>query len=109
MTSVLLVLRPCRRRSLRRFHVAVVAVQCLAAWAIGIAGPTDVLGALAIGIAAAGVTLVVLGSPAGHPDVAQVAESLAGMGVHVSGLRLADRQPWGARILYAEPPSGHRC
>jgi uncharacterized membrane protein YbhN (UPF0104 family)/tRNA A-37 threonylcarbamoyl transferase component Bud32 len=106
VTAVLLVLRPFVVSSLRRFHVGVVAVQCLAAWAIGIAGPTDVLGALAIGIAAAGVTLVVVGSPAGHPDVAQVAESLARMGVHVDGLRLADRQPWGARILYAETAEG---
>ncbi len=106
VTSVLLVLRPFVVTSVRRFHVGVVAVQCLAAWAIGIAGPTDVLGALAIGIAAAGVTLVVIGSPAGHPDVAQVAESLAGMGVHVRGLRLADRQPWGARILYADSEQG---
>ena len=106
VTSVLLVLRPFVVASLRRFHVAVVAVQCLAAWAIGIAGPTDVLGALAIGIAAAGVTLVVVGSPAGHPDVTQVAASLARMGVHVDGLRLADRQPWGARILYADSAEG---
>ena len=88
--------------SLRRFHAGVVVVQCVAAWAIGIAGPTDVLGALAIGIAAAGLTLVVVGSPAGHPDVGQVAESLARMGIHVTGLRLADRQPWGARILLAD-------
>ena len=74
----------------------------VAAWAIGIAGPTDVLGALAIGIAAAGLTLVVVGSPAGHPNVPQVAESLARMGIHVTGLRLAENQPWGARILLAE-------
>lgn len=108
VTSVLLVLRPFVVSSLRRFHVAVVAAQCLAAWAIGIAGPTDVLGALAIGIAAAGVTLVAVGSPAGHPDVSQVADSLARLGIRVTGLRLADRQPWGARILFAESDSGRR-
>ncbi|WP_036507694.1 lysylphosphatidylglycerol synthase domain-containing protein [Nocardioides sp. URHA0020] len=106
VTAVLLVLRPFVVSSVRRFHVGVVTVQCVAAWAIGIAGPTDVLGALAIGIAAAGVTLVVVGSPAGHPDVAQVADSLARMGVRVHGLRLADRQPWGARILYADSEQG---
>ena len=101
-TSVLLVLRPFVVVTLRHFHVGVVVVQCVAAWAIGIAGPTDVLGALAIGIAAAGVTLVLIGSPAGHPDLQQVATSLARLGIGVSGLRFAERQPWGARILYAE-------
>lgn len=106
VTSVLLVLRPFVVIPLRRFHVGVVAVQCLAAWAIGIAGPTDVLGALAIGIAAAGLTLVLVGSPAGHPDLRQVSSSLAHLGIEVTGLRFAERQPWGARILYAEATDG---
>ncbi len=106
VTSVLLVLRPFVVHSVRRFHVGVVSVQCVAAWAIGIAGPTDVLGALAIGIAAAGVTLVVIGSPAGHPNVPQVADSLARLGMHVTRLRLIDTQPWGARILLADSDAG---
>lgn len=106
VTSVLLVLRPFVVISLRRFHVAVVAAQCLAAWAIGTAGPTDVLGALSIGIAAAGLTLVLIGSPAGHPDLGQVSQSLARLGIEVGGLRFAERQPWGARILYAEATDG---
>ncbi len=106
VTSVLMVLRPFVVVSLRRFNVGVVVVQCAAAWAIGIAGPTDVLGALAIGIAAAGATLTLLGSPGGHPDVPQVRESLAQLGIEATGLRLADQQPWGARILLAEADSG---
>lgn len=106
VTSVLMVLRPFVVIPLRRFHVAVVGLQCLAAWAIGIAGPTDVLGALAIGIAAAGFTLVVVGSPAGHPDLRQVGQRLAQLGVDVRNLRFADDQPWGARLLLAERPDG---
>lgn len=106
VTSVLLVLRPFVVTTMRRFHILVVALQCVAAWAIGIAGPTDVLGALSIGFAAAGLTLVVLGSPAGHPDVRQVAGSLARLGMPVTGLRFADHQPWGARILYGESSTG---
>ncbi|MDF1601981.1 lysylphosphatidylglycerol synthase domain-containing protein [Nocardioides sp. YIM 152315] len=106
VTAVLMVLRPFVVVSLRRFHVAVVGVQCVAAWAIGIAGPTDVLGALAIGIAAAGLTLVIVGSPAGHPSLHQVAATLAQLGIEVTGLRFAARQPWGARILYAAAADG---
>jgi uncharacterized membrane protein YbhN (UPF0104 family)/tRNA A-37 threonylcarbamoyl transferase component Bud32 len=106
VTSILMVLRPFVVSALRRLHLGVVALQCLAAWAIGIAGPTDVLGALAIGIAAAGLTLVVLGSPAGHPDVGQVADSLGRLGIRVTRLRFAERQPWGVRILLADSDAG---
>ncbi|MEP9364951.1 lysylphosphatidylglycerol synthase domain-containing protein [Nocardioides sp. CN2-186] len=106
VTSVLMVLRPFVVTTIRRFHIVVVALQCIAAWAIGIAGPTDVLGALAIGFAAAGLTLVLIGSPAGHPDVRQVAASLSHLGMRVTGLRFAENQPWGARILYGESSAG---
>ncbi len=106
VTSVLLVLRPFVVTTMRRFHIAVVALQCVAAWAIGIAGPTDVLGALAIGFAAAGVTLVAVGSPAGHPAVGQVADALDRLGIGVTDLRFAEHQPWGARLLFGESSSG---
>ena len=106
VTAALLVLRPWVVLSFRQLNALIVAVECVAAWAIGIAGPPDVLGALAIGFVAAGATLVVLGSPGGHPDLAGVSDSLRGLGVEVDDLRFAERQPWGARILYCTGPSG---
>ena len=81
VTSVLLVLRPFVVSAMRRFHIVVVALQCVAAWAIGIAGPTDVLGALAIGFAAAGVTLVASARPRVTPTVPQVAATLERLGI----------------------------
>jgi uncharacterized membrane protein YbhN (UPF0104 family)/tRNA A-37 threonylcarbamoyl transferase component Bud32 len=106
VTAVLLALRPWLVFSYRWFNVAVVAIQCVAAWAIGVAGPTDVLGALAVGIGAAGLALALLGSPGGHPDLGRVAASLRDFGLDVANLRFAETQPWGARILYADAAGG---
>ncbi|WP_395657878.1 lysylphosphatidylglycerol synthase domain-containing protein [Nocardioides sp.] len=103
--AVLLVLRPWLVLAYRRLSVAIVAVQCVAAWVIGIGGPTDVAGALGIGLAAAGIALVVLGSPAGYPDLADVARALDGVGVAAGELRFAERQPWGVREVTAVSPT----
>lgn len=104
-TAVLLALRPWLVLAYRRLSIAVVAVQCVAAWIIGTGGPTDVIGALGVGMAAAGLALVLVGSPAGHPDLAQVARSLADLGVAADRLRFAERQPWGTRVLRATSPT----
>jgi uncharacterized membrane protein YbhN (UPF0104 family)/tRNA A-37 threonylcarbamoyl transferase component Bud32 len=106
VTAALLVLRPWVALAFRRLNAAIVALECIAAWAIGIAGPSDVLGALAVGVLAAGATLVILGSPGGHPDLDGVAGSLRGLGVEVGDLRFAGRQPWGARVLYGSSSTG---
>lgn len=99
-TAVLLALRPWLVIAYRRLSMLIVAVQCVAAWIIGTGGPTDVIGALGIGMVAAGTALVLLGSPAGHPDLAQVQRSLDDLGIHVDDLRFAEQQAWGTRILH---------
>ncbi|GAA4363946.1 lysylphosphatidylglycerol synthase domain-containing protein [Nocardioides caricicola] len=99
-TAVLFALRPWLVLAYRRLTALIVAVQCIAAWIIGTGGPTDVIGALGIGMAAAGIALVLIGSPAGHPDLAQVRRSLADLDVPVDGLRFDERQTWGTRVLH---------
>lgn len=105
-TAVLLALRPWLVLAYRRLAVALVAVQCVAAWIIGTGGPTDVIGALGVGMVAAGAALVLLGSPAGHPDLDQVRRSLAELGVEADDLRFDDEQSWGVRVLRAVAPGG---
>ncbi|MBA2952907.1 hypothetical protein GON03_23045 [Nocardioides sp. MAH-18] len=100
-TAVLLTLRPWLVLAYRRLSISIVVVLCIAAWIIGTGGPTDVIGALGVGMAAAGVALVLVGSPGGHPDLAQVARSLASLGVDAADLRFAEHQPWGTRVLHA--------
>ena len=106
VTAALLVLRPWVTLTFRRLNAVIVTVVCVAAWAIGVAGPPEALGALALGMVAAGATLVLLGSPGGHPDLPGVSDSLAGLGIEVGDLRFAEQQPWGARILYGTGPAG---
>ncbi|WP_036570869.1 lysylphosphatidylglycerol synthase domain-containing protein [Nocardioides sp. URHA0032] len=106
MTAVLLAMRPWLVLAYRRLSMFIVAVQCLAAWIIGTGGPTDVIGALGVGMVAAGAALVLLGSPAGHPDLAQVRRSLAELDVEAHDLRFAERQPWGVRVVEAVDPAG---
>ena len=105
-TAVLLALRPWLVLAYRRLAVAIVGVQCVAAWVIGTGGPTDVIGALGVGMVAAGAALVVLGSPAGHPDLEQVGRSLAELGVEADGLTFDEEQAWGVRRLHATSPDG---
>ncbi len=105
-TAVLFALRPWLVLPYRRLSMAIVAIQCVAAWIIGTGGPTDVIGALGVGMVAAGLALTVLGSPAGHPDLAQVRRSLAELGVDADHLRFADPQPWGVRVVEATSPNG---
>lgn len=100
-TAVLLAMRPWLVLAYRRLGIAIVAIQCLAAWILGTGGPTDVIGAFGVGMAAAGFALVLLGSPAGHPDLGQVRRSLAELGVEADDLRYADEQPWGVRLVHA--------
>ena len=104
--SILMVLRPWLVLAYRWLAVAIVAVQCVAAWSIGSGGATDVIGALGVGMAAAGVALVAVGSPAGHPDLGQVRRSLRDLGVEVDELEFAERQPWGTRVLRAVSRDG---
>ncbi|WP_395691759.1 lysylphosphatidylglycerol synthase domain-containing protein [Nocardioides sp.] len=103
--AVLLVLRPWLVLAYRRLSMTIVVIQCLAAWMIGIGGPTDVAGALGVGLAAAGIALVVFGSPAGYPDLAQVARALDELGVEADHLEFAEHQPWGVRELTAVSPT----
>jgi len=105
VAAVLLVLRPWLVLAYRRLSVAIVVVQCVAAWLIGVGGPTDVAGALGVGLVAAGVALVVMGSPAGYPELGQVARAVADLGVTADDLRFADQQPWGVRELTGTSPT----
>jgi uncharacterized membrane protein YbhN (UPF0104 family)/tRNA A-37 threonylcarbamoyl transferase component Bud32 len=106
VAASLLVLRPWVTLTFRRLNAVIVTTECVAAWATGIAGPPDALGALALGMVAAGAALVLLGSPGGHPDLVGVSDSLAALDIEVDDLRFAEQQPWGARVLYGTGPAG---
>lgn len=108
LSAVLLVLRPWLVMPLRRLAAMLVAVLCVAAWVIGLTGLSGVLGAFALGAVAAGLALLLVGSPAGHPDVDAVATALDDLGFRIASLDFVAEQPWGARILEATAENGER-
>jgi uncharacterized membrane protein YbhN (UPF0104 family)/tRNA A-37 threonylcarbamoyl transferase component Bud32 len=108
LTALLLAIRPWMVLSFQRLGVLLVGVLCLASWAAGSGTPSAVIGALAVGIGAAGVALLVVGSPGGHPDLAAVAASLRELGLRPERLHFAEVQPWTARVLYGTDADGER-
>jgi uncharacterized membrane protein YbhN (UPF0104 family)/tRNA A-37 threonylcarbamoyl transferase component Bud32 len=106
LTAVLVVLRAWMVEPLRRYDAALVGLLVLGAWVAGTTEPAYVASALGWGVAGAGAGLLVVGSPGGHPDLADVAASLRALGVEARDLRFAERQPVGARVVEGASADG---
>jgi uncharacterized membrane protein YbhN (UPF0104 family)/tRNA A-37 threonylcarbamoyl transferase component Bud32 len=84
----------------------VIAVRKLLAWLIGLAAlglvavtaalPSDVLGALALGLISGAAVRLLFGSAAGIPPSSEVRTSMLSLGVDVDDLRLSLQQERGA-------------
>jgi glycosyltransferase 2 family protein len=96
--AVLAVTGPELVQPVRRLAVWLVCLAALAAVVLGVGLPSQVLGAIALGLAAAALVRIALGSAAGVPPTARVLAALAALGVTVRDLRIAERQ----RIGFAE-------
>ena len=72
-----------------------IAAGCVGLVALGAALPSDVLGALSVGLGAAALVRLVFGSAAGVPPVAVVSDALRGLDLDVRGLAPAPRQRIG--------------
>src|SRR5262245_5217302 len=94
----------------------VVGVRRLLFWLLGLAAigliavsaalPSDVLGALALGLLSATLVRLIFGSAAGIPPSSEVRESLQSLGVAVGGLRLSLQQERGAAVYVWQDDSG---
>ena len=84
--AVLLALRPHLVQPLRRVATVVVLLGAAAAAALGVVGPTGAVAAVLLALAAGRAATALLGSPAGRPDVARVAEDLDAVGMRATGL-----------------------
>ena len=82
-------------------RVLVVAVA-LAALALNRAYPNDLVAAVVLGWTVAAAVHLVFGSPGGRPTVEQVRVALAQLGLDAHDLRLAELQPTGSTLLFAE-------
>ncbi|HEX9467849.1 MAG TPA: lysylphosphatidylglycerol synthase domain-containing protein, partial [Acidimicrobiia bacterium] len=68
---------------------------------LGTAFPNDLFAGLVLGWGVAAVVHLAFGSPGGRPTAAQVAASLAELGIPVRAVSLASRQPNGSTLMYA--------
>jgi glycosyltransferase 2 family protein len=92
-------------------------VRILLAWLIVAAGvgqlalayalPSDVMGAVSLGLGAGALVRLVFGSAAGVPLSAQVRESLEGVGVELNDLRPLVRQEMGSVAYAGHDRHGH--
>jgi uncharacterized membrane protein YbhN (UPF0104 family)/tRNA A-37 threonylcarbamoyl transferase component Bud32 len=107
-TTVLLVVAPYLLRPARRLVRASVVISIIGAFVAIVGLPDDVIGGIALGWGVAAAFHLAMGSPLANPSVAQVTEALAGLGVNVGDLALAERQVWGESRFIAIAPDGAR-
>ncbi len=104
VTAVLITAAPHLVRPMRRLGWLIGFAVFVAGVALRLGGTGDALGALGLGVAAAGVVLITFGSPRGYPDPATVKQGVEQLGVSVSSLATAPYQTWGVRRFVAGRP-----
>jgi glycosyltransferase 2 family protein len=93
-TAAVMVVSPHVTRPLRILGWASVAIVAFSGFGLDYGLPSDAIGAIAIGMVAAGATLLLFGSPLGYPDVNEIHAALRALGVEVSHLAVvSDRSP----------------
>jgi len=98
-TACVVTASPHLSRPVRQVSRWIVALGAASAALLGVATPTGAVAGLLVAVfAAAGVHLV-FGSSGGRPGLGEVGAALAGLGVPVSSLGAAARQPAGAFLV----------
>lgn len=108
VTSVVFAVGPHVPRAIRWLGWLAVGLVVISGLGLGLGIPSDAAGGVGIGIVAAGAVLLLFGSPAGYPDIQEVAAQLATLDVDLKDLVLAPVQPWGARSLNGVDANGRR-
>jgi undecaprenyl-diphosphatase len=106
VTAVVSAASPYVTRPTRWLGRFLVLVLGLSAMYLGTSYPSGILAALFLGWGVAALVHLVFGSPGGRPTAAQVAESLAELGVVASDVHLDPVQPTGASLFLANADGG---
>ncbi len=106
VVAVIAVARPELVRPVRVLAIWLVGLASVGTVALEIALPADVLAGLALGLSAGALVRLALGSPLGAPPIDRVRAELISLGIHVSGLRIAERQTRGAVEYLGESEDG---
>jgi glycosyltransferase 2 family protein len=105
-TAALIAASPHLVRPLRRVGWLILALSVVAGSGLGFGFPSDAIGAVGVGLIAAGATFLLIGAPRGLPDLSSIAAAMARMGVPVSGLQVPPSRSWGVRRVVATTPVG---
>jgi uncharacterized protein (TIRG00374 family) len=108
VASVVFAVSPHVPRAIRWLGWFAVGLVVVSGLGLGLGLPSDALGGVGIGIIAAGAVLLLFGSPAGYPDIQEIATQLATLDVSLQDLVPAKVQPWGARSLEGVDADGRR-
>ena len=93
-------------RPARLLSFWVVGAAGLGAVVLGTGLPSQVLGAIALGLAAGALVRLALGSAAGVPPTERVRAALASLGVTVDSLTISDRQRMGSAEFFGDAADG---
>lgn len=106
ISATLVTASPHLVRPLRRVGWTLISLAVLAGSGLGFGLPSDAIGAIGVGLMAAGTVFLLLGAPAGLPDLASVAAGMRRLGVPVTDLRLPPSRSWGVRRVLARRDDG---
>jgi len=108
VTAVLVTASPHLSRPLRLVGRGVLACGAVSAIALGVAYPVGVIAGFTVGLGAAALAHVALGSPGGELSDAEVAEALAEFGLVVTDVETAPLQSPGVVLKTALDQDGGR-
>lgn len=106
LTAVVVTASPHLSRPLRYVGRTIITVGALAGVTLGVALPIGTAAGFALGLCAAALTHLVLGSPGGRPSTAQVAAGLADLGLQAEEVRDAPLRISGSATFHARV-TGH--
>jgi uncharacterized membrane protein YbhN (UPF0104 family) len=105
-TAVIVTASPHLARPLRHVGRWLISLGILAGIALGATLPIGAAAGFLIGIAAAALTHLLVGSPGGNLTLGQVSEALSELGVAASDLRVAVLQQRGVVLAFASSSDG---
>jgi uncharacterized membrane protein YbhN (UPF0104 family) len=100
---------PYLTRPTRRLVYGLVTVGVLCALPAGEAVVLSLLAALLVGWGAGAVVHLAVGSPAGFPSAAEIAEGVATLGVDLRDVAPLERQQWGVARFEGRDVDGQIC
>jgi uncharacterized protein (TIRG00374 family) len=106
VSAALVAASPHLARPLRRVGWTIIALAVIAGSGLGFGLPSDAVGAIGVGMIAAGTVFLVFGAPAGLPDLASIEVAMRRLGVPVTDLRVPATRSWGVRHVLAHRGDG---